>query len=346
MNRVLVDLKSALRNLNFAILLSPLPLALSLLYALAFALSVTAQAQQPTKIPRIGYLAGGGSAPHPALIQGLRELGYIEGKNIAIEFRSREGRPGSERELAQEFVRSKMDIIIGDGTAQARAAKEATSTIPIVMAGTTDPVGTGLIASLAQPGGNVTGLSSISGDLGGKLLELLKEIVPKLSRVVVPGATPGSPPQDVFIKEMELPARVLKVQVIRLAVRGPEDYANIFQVATRERAQALVVRIPPYTPSEQRRQFVELVNKYRLPAIYQASNWIESGGLISYGADRNFQYQRAAVFVDKILKGTKPADIPVEQPLKFELVINLKAAKQIGVTIPPNVLARADRVIK
>jgi putative ABC transport system substrate-binding protein len=330
----------------FGFTLGPLPFPLSLVGALLFALSVTAQAQQPTKIPRIGYLAGGGSAPHPALIQALRELGYIEGKNIAVEFRSREGRPGSERELAQDFVRSKMDIIIGDGTAQARAAKEATSTIPIVMAGTTDPVGTGLIASLARPGGNVTGLSSISGDLGGKLLELLKEIVPKLSRVVVPGATPGSPPQDVFIKEMELPARLLKVQVIRLAVRGPEDYANIFQVATRERAQALVVRIPPYTPSEQRRQFVELVNKYRLPAIYQASNWIESGGLISYGADRNFQYQRVAVFVDKILEGTKPADIPVEQPLKIEFVVNLKAAKQIGLTIPPNVLVRADRVIK
>jgi putative tryptophan/tyrosine transport system substrate-binding protein len=316
------------------------------LCAMLLALCVAAEAQQPTKVPRIGYLAGGGSAPHPALIQALRELGYIEGKNIAIEFRSREGRPGSERELAQEFVRSKMDIIIGDGTAQARAAKEATSTIPIVMTGTTDPVGTGLIASLARPGGNVTGLSSISGDLGGKLLELLKEIVPKLSRVVVPGATPGSPPQDVFIKEMELPARVLKVHVIRLAVRGPEDYENIFRVATRERAQALVVRIPPYTPSEHRRQFVELVNKHRLPAIYQASNWIESGGLISYGADRNFQYQRAAVFVDKILKGIKPADIPVEQPLKIEFVVNLKAAKQIGLTIPPNVLARADRIIR
>jgi putative ABC transport system substrate-binding protein len=289
---------------------------------LLFALGLPVNAQRPARIPRIGYLAGGGSAPHPALIQALRELGYVEGKNIAIEFRSREGKRGRERELAQELVRSKMDIIIADGTAQALAAKEATSTIPIVMTGTTDPVGTGLITSLARPGGNVTGLSSISGDLGGKLLELLKEIEPNLSRVVVPGATPGSPPQDVFIKEMELPARVLKVQLIRLSVRGPEDYENIFRVATKERA------------------------KHRLPAIYQASNWIESGGLISYGADRNFQYQRAAVFVDKILKGTKPADIPVEQPLKIELVFNLKAAKQIGLTIQPNVLSRADRVIK
>jgi putative tryptophan/tyrosine transport system substrate-binding protein len=314
--------------------------------AMLFALCLPVEAQQPARIPRIGYLAGGGSVPHPALIQALRELGYVEGKNIAIELRSREGKPGRERELAQELVRSKMDIIIADGTAQARAAKEATSTIPIVMTGTTDPVGTGLITSLARPGGNVTGLSSISGDLGGKLLEVLKEIKPNLSRVVVPGATPGSPTQDVFIKEMEPPARVLKVQLIRLSVRGPEDYENIFRVATKERAQALVVRIPPYTPSEQRKQFVELVNRHRLPAIYQASNWIESGGLISYGADRNFQYQRAAVFVDKILKGTKPADIPVEQPLKIELVVNLKAAKQIGLTIPPNVLARADRVVK
>jgi putative ABC transport system substrate-binding protein len=182
--------------------------------------------------------------------------------------------------------------------------------------------------------------------LGGKLLEILKEIIPQLARVVVPGPPPGSSTQDLFIKETESPARALKVQVIRVTVRGVEDYESIFRVATKERAQGLVVRIPTSTPADQRKQFVESVAKRRLPAIYQATNWIDAGGLISYGADRNFQFQRTAVYVDKILKGAKPADLLVEQPTKFEFVVNLRAAKQIGVTIPPNVLVRADKVIK
>jgi putative tryptophan/tyrosine transport system substrate-binding protein len=213
------------------------------------------------------------------------------------------------------------------------------------MTTSTDPVGTGLIASFARPGGNVTGLTSLSGELGGKLLELLKEIVPGLSRVIIP-APAKSATEDLFVKETEGPARVLKVQLIRVPVPGPEDYDKIFRVATKERANALLVRIPASTPARHRKRFVELTVKNRLPAIYTAINWIEAGGLMSYGQNRNAQFQRAAAYVDKILKGAKPADLPVEAPKDFDLVINLRAAKQIGLTIPPNVLARADRVIK
>ena len=308
--------------------------------------AVVAQAQQPGKMPRIGFLAAGGDALPEAFVKALANLGYANEKNITFEYRSRDGRPERDRDLAAELVRLKVDIIVADGSGPAAAAKNATDTIPIVMTSSTDPVGIGLVASLARPRGNVTGLSSVSGELGGKLLEILKEIIPQLARVVVPGPPPGSSTQDLFIKETESPARALKVQVTRVTVRGVEDYENIFRVATKERAQALVVRIPASTPAEQRKQFVESVAKRRLPAIYQATNWIDAGGLISYGADRNFQFQRTAVYVDKILKGAKPADLPVEQPTKFEFVVNLKAAKQIGLTIPPNVLARADKVIK
>jgi putative tryptophan/tyrosine transport system substrate-binding protein len=199
---------------------------------------------------------------------------------------------------------------------------------------------------LARPGSNITGLTGVGGELGGKLLELLKEIVPRLSRVVVPGPPVGSPAEDFFIKEMEIPARELNVRLLRTPTNRPEDYENVFRVARKDGAQALLVRIPPYAPSAHRRQFVELAAKNRIPAIYGASNWVEDGSLMSYGADRNVMFQRLAVYVDKILRGTKPADLPVEAPKDFDLMINLKAAKQIGLTIPPNVLARADRVIK
>jgi putative ABC transport system substrate-binding protein len=319
---------------------------LSVVAFVLVAAGAVAQAQQPTKIPRIGFLAASGLALPEAFVKKMNDLGYDEGKNIAFEYRSREGQTADWRNFIAELIRLKVDIIVADGSGPAAAAKSATSTIPIVMTSSTDPVGTGLVASLARPGGNVTGLSSVSGELGGKLLEILKEIIPQLSRVVVPGPQPGSPAQDLFIKETELPARALKVQVTRVAVRGVEDYENIFRVAAKERAQALVVRIAPSIPPEHRKQFVQLVTKHRLPAIYQATNWIDAGGLISYGAERNFQFQRAAIYVDKILKGAKPAELPIEQPTKFEFVINLKAAKQIGLTIPPNVLTRADRVIK
>jgi putative tryptophan/tyrosine transport system substrate-binding protein len=305
----------------------------------------SSQAQQSKTVPRIGYLSGGGSSLPQEFVQALRDLGYNEGKNIVFEYRTR-GNTGRYPDLIADLVRVNVDVIVADGTGPALAAKQATSTIPIVMTSSTDPVRTGLVASLARPGGNVTGLTSVSGELGGKLLELLKEIVPALSRVVVPGPAPGSPSEDLFIKETEIPARTLKVRLIRVPVRRDEDIEKIFQLAAKERAHALLVRIPPNAPAARRRQFVELAAKNRLPAIYQAQTWMDLGGLMSYGSDRNVAFQRVAVYVDKILKGTKPADLPVEAPKDFDLVINLKAAKQIGLTIPPNVLARADRVIR
>ena len=305
-----------------------------------------AHAQQPTKVPRIGYLSGGGSSLPQEFVQALRDLGYNEGKNIAFEYRTTEGNTGRYPDLIADLIRVSVDVIVADGTGPARAAKQATSTIPIVMTSSTDPVRTGLVASLARPGGNVTGLTSVSGELGGKLLELLKEIVPALSRVVVPGPAPGSPSEDLFIKETEIPARALKVRLIRAPVRQDEDIEGVFQLAAKERAHALLVRIPSNAPAAQRRRFVELAAKNRLPAIYEARTFMDLGGLIMYGADLAAAFQRVATYVDKILKGTKPADLPVEAPMKFELIINLKAAKQIGLTIPPNLLVRADRVIK
>jgi putative ABC transport system substrate-binding protein len=324
-----------------------LRLLISALCALFFALCLPVEAQQPTKIPRIGYLAGGASSVPAAFVKGLRDLGYYEGKNIVIEFRTTEGKSGRSSDLAAELIRLKMDILVTEGTGSTLAAKKLTSTIPIVMTGATDAVATGLVDSLARPGGNVTGLTSITGELGGKLIELLKEIIPRLSRVVVPGPPPaGSPSEVLFMKETEIPARALKVQLISFPVRGPEDYEGIFRAASKEQANALLVRIPVRAPLAHRRRFVELAAKNRLPAIYTSSNWMEAGGLISYGADPLDRYSRLAMYVDKILKGAKPADLPVEAPKDFELVINLKTAKQIGLTIPPNVLARADRVIQ
>jgi putative ABC transport system substrate-binding protein len=317
-----------------------------LVTTLFLAIADSGQAQEPGKIAWIGYLAGAGSGPSPAFIQGLRGLGYIEGKNIGFVFRTTEGRSDRNADLAAELVRLKVDIIVAESSGLALAAKDATSTIPIVMTTSTDPVGTGLIASFARPGGNVTGLTSVTGELGGKFLELLKEIVPRLSRVVIP-APATSTTEDVFIKETEIPARALKVQILRFPVRGPEDYESIFRVAAKERANALVVRLPPgSTPPAQRKQFVELAAKNRLPAIYGNRTWAEEGGLISYGQNQADRYRRVAIYVDKILKGAKPADLPVEAPTKFELVINLKAAKQIGLTIPQSLLYRADNVIK
>ena len=313
---------------------------------LLLALCFPAEAQQP-KIPRIGYIAAeSGSSPPQAFVQALRELGYVEGKNIAFEYRASEGKTGSYPDLVADLVRLKVDILVTSASGATVAAKKATHTIPIVMTSSTDPVGTGLVASLARPGGNITGVTSVTGELGGKFLELLKEIVPKLSRVVIP-APQGSITEDLFIKETENPARALNVQIKRFPVRGPEDYESIFRVAAKERANALVVRLPPSTtPDWQRKQFVELAAKNRMPAIYGTKAWVESGGLISYGQDQNLRNRRVAAYVDKILKGAKPAELPVETPTKFEFVINLKTAKQIGLTIPPNVLARADKVIK
>ena len=315
--------------------------------ALTYAALIEPADAQQRKLTRIGYMTAEiASAPPQLFVQRLRDLGYIDGKNIMFEFRTSEGRSARNAELIADLLRLKVDLIVVEGTSPSLAAKKATTTIPIVMVSTTDPVGTGIVASLARPGGNVTGLTTISGELGGKLLDLLKEVLPGLSRVVIPGPPPGSPSADFFMKETLLPAQALKIHVIRTTVSGREDYENVFRVAAKARAQALLVRIPPFIPVEQRKQFVELAAKKRLPAIYQASSWVDIGGLLSYGLDRSIQFERAAVYVDKILQGAKPADLPVEQPMKFEFVVNLKAAKQIGLTIPPNVLVRADRVIR
>jgi putative ABC transport system substrate-binding protein len=303
-----------------------------------------AEAQQLAKIPRVGFLrpVEAEESYVEAFRQGLKELGYVEGKNIALEYRS--GKTDQLPKLAGELVGLQVAIILADGSSPALAAKHATSKIPIVMTTSTDPVGTGLIASLARPGGNITGLASNSQELGGKNLALLKEIVPRLARVVIP--TPGSSADDIYVEGTEAPARALGVQLIPVIVRGAEDYEGVFRVATQKRANGLLSRLQPRTSSAARKQFVELVAKSRLPAVYVSTNWVETGGLMSYGPDRIAMYRRAATYVDKILKGTKPADLPVQQATKFEFVINMKAAKQIGLTLSPDFLARANQVIK
>jgi len=295
-------------------------------------------AQQPAKIPRIGYLTGatpgGQSARIAAFRQGLRELGYVEGKNISIEYRA----------LAADLVRLKVDVIVSPGATSTRAAKEATSTIPIVMTQDPDPIGNGFVASLARPGGNITGLSNLNRELSGKRLELLKEVVPRLSRVAVFGTStfPGTAQN---LKEAELAAGALGVKLQYLNVLGPKDIETAFRGASKGRAEA-VLAMGGGGLTSQRTQIVELAAKSRLPAIYYIREFVEVGGLMSYGVSVNDLDRRAATYVDKILKGAKPADLPVEQPIKFEFIVNLKAAKQIGLTIPPNVLVRADRVIK
>ena len=306
-----------------------------------------AQAQQPTKIPRIGYLGGSAAsnlARREAFRQGLRELGYVEGKNIVIEWRYSEGQPDRERAHAAELVRLKVDVIVTVGSNPTRAAKRATSTIPIVMAQDPDPVGNGFVASLARPGGNITGLSNLGPELSGKRLELLKEVVPRLTRVAVFGTSTFVSNAQI-IKETELAAGVLKVQLQYIDVLDPKDIETAFRGASKGRAQAVLVLAGAVFTS-QRTQLAALAVKSRLPAIYSATEFVEDGGLMTYGANRSELARRAATYVDKILKGRTPADLPVEQPMKFEFIVNLKAAKQIGLTIPPNVLVRADRVIR
>jgi len=318
--------------------------------ALTFAFGgVVAQAQQPTKVPRIGYLTGTSvsaiAARSEAFRQGLREFGYVEGKNIVIEWRSAEGKPERMSELATELVRLKVDLIVSPGGAPTtRAAKEATVTIPIVMAQDGDPVGSGFVASLARPGGNITGLSTLAPEISGKQLELLKEIVPRLSRAAVLGTStrPGTAQQ---LRETELAAGAFGVKLQYLDVLVPKDIETVFRAASKGRADAVLVLGGPLF-TFQRTQFVELAAKSRLPAIYPSPEFVEAGGLMTYSVSRTDLHRRAATYVDKILKGAKPADLPVEQPTKFELAINLKIAKQIGLTIPPNVLARADKVIR
>jgi len=304
--------------------------------------------QQSAKMPRVGFL--GTASPSTvsdrveAFRQGLREKGYVEEKNILIEFRWAEGKLDRMPHLAAELVRLKVSAIVTVGPAATRPAKEATSTIPIVMANDNDPVGNGLVASLAYPGGNITGLSNLAPEISGKQLELLKEIVPRLSRVAVlsNSTTPGNAQA---LKEIELAAGALKVQIQYLDVLSTKDLDSAFRAASRGRADAVLVPQNPVAIS-QLKHVVEIAVKSRLPAIYYSIEYVEEGGLMTYGVNVTDLFRRAATYVDKILRGAKPADLPVEQPKRFEFVVNLKAAKQIGLTIPPNVLVRADRVIK
>jgi putative ABC transport system substrate-binding protein len=307
-----------------------------------------AQAQQEKKFPRIGMVLSGALASdrsgNDAFRQGLHELGHVDGQNIVIEYRYADGKMDRVPALVAEFVRVKVDVIVVQGTEPALAAKKQTSTVPIVMAHVGDPVARGIIASLARPGGNITGLTSASPDLSGKRLELLKETVPRLSRVGV-FWSPASQGATANLKETEAAARTLEVQVQSLALRSSKDVESSFTAATGKRIHGFIV-VEFAGLSAYARRIVELATKSRLPTMFAQGVHVESGGLMYYGPNFPDLYRRAATYVDKILKGAKPAELPVEQPKKFEFVINLKAAKQIGLTIPPNVLVRADRVIK
>jgi ABC-type uncharacterized transport system substrate-binding protein len=319
-----------------------------LVVAVLLTVEVFAQAQQPTRIPRIGYLIAVSPSTSANRIkvfqQGLRELGYTEKNNIVIEYRYAEEKLDRLPALAAELVRTKVDIIVTAGGQATRAAKEATSTIPIVMTNDPDPVGSGFVASLAQPGGNITGLSTLAPELSGKRLELLREVVRKLSRVAIVG-TSTQPGHAHAIKELELAAKGFNVQIQYLDVIDTTDIETAFRAAAKGRADGILTLTSPILRS-QRVQLAELAVKNHIPAIYNDIQFVEAGGLIFYGVSFLDLDRRAATYVDKILKGAKPSDLPVEQPKKFELIINLKAAKQIGLTIPPNVLVRADRVIK
>jgi putative ABC transport system substrate-binding protein len=311
-----------------------------------FTFSYFVHAQQPKKIPRIGFLSASRPQPeHEAFRQGLRELGYVEGQNIVIEWRFAEGNLDRISQHAAELVRLRVDVIVTGGPSATRAAKEAPSAIPIVMAFDNDPVGNGFVAGLARPGGNITGLSTLAPEISGKQLELLKEIVPRLSRVAVLG-TSTQPGNAQALRETELAAGALGVKLQYLDVLGPKDIETAFRAAGKGRAAAVLMLVPPRVASSKRKEIAELAVKSRLPAIYAFPEFVQDGGLMSYGVSFTDLFRRAATYVDKILKGAKPADLPVEQPTKFEFIINLKAAKQIGLTIPPNVLARTDKVIR
>jgi putative ABC transport system substrate-binding protein len=317
------------------------------LYAMLFALCYSASARQPAKIPRIGWLSNLRFSEIPnrveAFRQGLRELGYVEGKNIVIEWR--EGNNDQVPALAVELVRLKVDVIVSGALSLTRAAKAATSTIPIVMAQDPDPVGNGFVASLAHPGGNITGLSTLAPELNGKKLEILKEVVPRISRVAVFVTSTVRDPAQVS-KEVEIAAQALKVKLQYFDVLTPVDFEAAFREAIKGRAEGVLMEVagPVYIPH--RKKTPELAAKSRLPVMDRRPPDVEAGGLMFYGVNLTDLDRRAATYVDKILKGRKPADLPVEQPTKFEFIINLKAAKQIGLTIPPNVLARADKVIR
>jgi len=325
---------------------------LSILFVVVLlAVAVIAEAQQPAKIPRVGYLTNESlsalSARTEAFRQGLRELGQIEGKNIVLEWRDAEGKLDRLNELAVELVRLRVDVIVTAGGQATRSAKEATMTIPIVMTQDRDPVSEGFIASLARPGGNITGLSRVAPELSGKQLELLKEIIPRLSRVaVLVSLTQSSRTRTQTLKEIEVAARAFGVKLQYLDVQSLKDIEAAFRAARKGQADAVLWLVSGPIGGTQRSRIAELAVQSRLPAIYEQAEYVEAGGLMSYGVSFTDLDRRAATYVDKILKGAKPADLPVEQPKKFEFIVNLKAAKQIGLTIPPNVLARSDRVIR
>jgi putative ABC transport system substrate-binding protein len=318
----------------------------ALLCAVLSALSHSAEAQQAGKVAKIGILRPS-RIPHfeEAFRQGLRDLGYVEGQNIVIEHRYADGKPDRYPELAADLVRLRVDVLLAGGYAAIMAAKRATSTIPIVMAVTADPVGAGFVASLARPGGNITGLSLRLGEgFEGKWLELLKEAVPRMSLVAVLG-DPANPLHSDHSKEIARAAQELRLTIKLMEARGAEELERTFVAMVRNGAEGLVV-LPSSLFNVERRRIVDLAAKNRLPAIYEHREFVDAGGLMSYGPDILDLFRRAATYVDRILKGDKPADLPVEQPTKFDLVVNLKAAKQIGLTIPPNVLARADKVMR
>jgi len=306
-----------------------------------------AQAQQPGKVPRIGFLAllASPDQNEAAFIQGLRDLGYIDGQNIAIEYRRAAGKVDRLPALAQELVQLKVDLIVVRSTPVVQAAKNTTRTIPIVMTSVADAVGSGFVDSLARPGGNITGMTNIMPELAGKRLELLREVIPKLSHVTFL-AYARDPAHKLFVKEAQQAAERFGMKFQPLVITAPEEIESAFSAMIRERAGALVVQPLFIRGLGQGQRIAELAVRNRLPTVSDGSGFPEAGGLMLYGPDLQQSYRRAATYVDKILKGAKPADLPVQQPTKFELVINLKAAKQIGLTIPPNVLARADKVIR
>ena len=321
---------------------------LFVIVAAVFYVPAFARAEQ-AKVPRIGYVSSNNAAsPGPlveAFAQGLRDLGYVDGKNAVFEYRFAEGLESRIPELVNELVKLNVDVLVVPTLETARAVKRATATIPCVMIISDDPVSAGLVASLARPGGNLTGFTRLQRQLSGKRLELLTETVPHMARVAVLN-DPDSRTAANGLKEYNSAAQSLKVQLFPMEVRGPSpDLERVFQKVAAKRATG-VVTITTQVVFRRQKEIAALANRYRLPSMFEGDTWVEAGGLMSYSTDDREIFRRAATYVDKILKGAKPADLPVEQPTKFELVINLKTAKQIGLTIPPNVLARADRVIK
>jgi putative ABC transport system substrate-binding protein len=318
------------------------------LAGLLFALGAPAQAQQPKKVPQVGILLAGALSSSVSQIdafrQGLRDHGYVEGQTVAVQYRSAEGSFGRLPDLAAELVRLRVDVIFAAAAPSIEAASRATNTIPIVFEMLADPVSAGFVRSLAHPGGNLTGVAGLAPELSGKRLELLKLIVPRLQRVAILG-NPGNPNFRTLLTATETAASGLGLQLQVLEVDEPAKLQNAFAAMNKARAECLAVIPDPMLVAKQKR-IIDLAAKNKLPVIYGTSGAVEVGGLIAYAPSQSEMFKRAAYYVDKILKGAKPADLPVEQPTKFELVINLKAAKQIGLTIPPNVLARADRVIK